>query len=225
MSLPERRGGLVPLCLVAPSFLLLALFFAGPLVLLVRVSLFAPAAGRGCYQPGTWTAGNYAALAGDPYFREVFTFTLLLALGVTSLVLLLAYPLALFVHGLAPRRQALALAAVVLPKLASMLVGVYGLQALLSGAGPVNRLLIALGLAGEPVFEDLLGSRLTHVDESQALPMAVQDLGRAEERRAGGGRSLGEPLTAADLRGNQVAVRRAHGRPPLRRAAVAAAAR
>jgi ABC-type spermidine/putrescine transport system permease subunit I len=151
MSLPERRGGFMPLLLVAPSFLLLALFFAGPLVLLARVSLFAPAAGRGFYQPGTWTAGNYAALAGDPYFRQVLAFTLLLALGVTSLVLLIAYPLALFVHNLPPRQQALALAGVVLPKLASMLVGVYGLQALLSGAGPVNRLLVASGLAGEPV--------------------------------------------------------------------------
>jgi ABC-type spermidine/putrescine transport system permease subunit I len=151
MCLAERRGGPWPLLLVAPAGVLLALFLAGPLLLLVRVSLFAPATGRGFYQPDTWTAENYRALARDPYFREVFAFTVPLALGVTALVLLIAYPLALFVHGLPPRRKALALAAVVLPKLASMLVGVYGLQALLSGTGPVNRLLVALGIVGEPL--------------------------------------------------------------------------
>src|SRR5262245_24084845 len=107
MAFPERRGGLLPLLLVAPAGFLLALFLAGPLFLLLRVSLFAPAAGRGFYQPDTWTTENYVALARDPYFREVLAFTVPLALGVTALVLLIAYPLALFVHGLPPRRKAL----------------------------------------------------------------------------------------------------------------------
>jgi ABC-type spermidine/putrescine transport system permease subunit I len=152
MQPPEPRPrGVVRLLLLAPAVLLLAVFLAGPLLLLVRVSLYLPATGRGFYQPGTWTAGNYADLAADPYFRAVLVFTVILALGVTLLVLLIAYPLALFVHALPPRQKTVALAAVVLPKLASVLVTVYGLQALLSGAGPVNRLLLAIGLIREPL--------------------------------------------------------------------------
>jgi ABC-type spermidine/putrescine transport system permease subunit I len=106
----------------------------------------------GFYQAGTWTSSNYVELAGDHYFHEVLTFTLLLALGVTLLVLLIAYPLALFIHGLPSRRKALALAGVILPKLASMLVGVFGLQALLSGTGLVNRVLVGSGLVRDPLM-------------------------------------------------------------------------
>lgn len=195
MSSTERRGGLVPWLLAAPAGFLLAVFLAGPLVLLARVSLFAPAGGHGFYRPGTWTAENYAALAADSYSREVLVFTVLLALGVTSLVLAIAYPLALFVHGLPTRRKAVALAAVVLPKLASMLVGVYGLQVLLGGAGPVNRFLTATGLVAEPLT---LTRNLTGVVVGETyllLPYAILTilvaLGRIDPGLAAAARGLG----------------------------------
>jgi ABC-type spermidine/putrescine transport system permease subunit I len=194
MCAPGRRGEVARLLLVAPAALLLAVFFAGPLLLLLRVSLFAPAGGRGFYQPGTWTAGNYAGLAADPYFREVFTFTLLLAAGVTVLVLSIAYLLALFIHGLPPRPRALALGAVVLPKLASMLVVVFGLQALLSGTGPVSRLLLALGRA-EPVSltHNLTGAVLgeTYLLLPYAVLLLVVALRRIDPAVTAAARGLG----------------------------------
>ncbi|HMF13594.1 MAG TPA: ABC transporter permease [Gemmataceae bacterium] len=151
MSSPDGLRKLAAILLTAPAALLLGIFCLGPLVLLLRVSLFAPAAGRGFYQPSTWAPGNYSDLVNDGYFRDVLLFTLLLGAGVTLLVLILAYPLALFIHGLSPRAKTVALAAVVMPKFASMLVTVYGLQALLSGSGPVNRFLVAVGLSSEPL--------------------------------------------------------------------------
>jgi ABC-type spermidine/putrescine transport system permease subunit I len=195
MPSPERRPGGAIRLLLAPAALLLAVFLLGPLLLLVRVSLFQPATGRGFYQPGTWTAGNYTDLAADSYFRAVLVFTVLLALGVTLLVLLIAYPLALFLHHLPPRQKTIALAAVVLPKLASVLVTVYGLQALLSGDGPVNQLLLALGLVRDrlTLTRNLTGVVIgeTYLLLPYAVLVLVVSLGRIDPLLASAARGLG----------------------------------
>jgi ABC-type spermidine/putrescine transport system permease subunit I len=191
---PSERRKPWHLLLIAPAVLLLAVFLAGPLLLLLRVSLFAPAGSRGFYQPGTWTAGNFAGLFGDRYFREVLTFTVLFAAAVTLLVLVIAYLLALFIHGLPARQKALALAVVVLPKLASMLVVVCGLQALLSGTGPVNRLLSALGLAGPvPLTRNLAGAVVgeTYLLLPYAILLLLVALGRIDPALIAAARGLG----------------------------------
>jgi ABC-type spermidine/putrescine transport system permease subunit I len=140
-----------PSLLAAPAALLWLAFLLGPLGLLVRLSLCHSDPGRDFYQPGTWTLHSYRELAGEVYFRQVLGFTLLLGVAVTLLTLLLAYPLALFIHGLRPRGRALALTAAVLPKFAGVLVVVFGLKLLLSNDGPVNRLLLLLGVVGQPL--------------------------------------------------------------------------
>lgn len=130
-----------------PAALLLALFFVGPLALLVRTSLFEGGGrsgfgiGASFYTPGTWTTGAYRALLADSTFRSIALFTLQLAVGVTALSVVLGYPIALFVHRLTGWRRGLALAAVVLPKLANVLVIVYGLVLLMGTTGPVRRVL------------------------------------------------------------------------------------
>jgi ABC-type spermidine/putrescine transport system permease subunit I len=186
---------LAAIVLTAPAVLLLVIFFAAPFLLLLRVSWYAPSSGRGFYQPGTWTIENYRALFADPYFQQVLVFTVLLALGVTSLVMLLALPLALFINALPSRQKSLALAAVILPKLASMLVMIYGLQVLLSSSGPVNGLLRAVGLVSEPLP---LSHNLTGViigETSLLLPYAVLvlvvALGRLDASLVPAARGLG----------------------------------
>jgi len=183
------------LILSAPALLLLLVFFAGPFVFLLRLSFYAPAAGRGFYQSGTWTAENYTALFSDAYFRQVLLFTLLLALGVTALVLLLALPLSLFIHALPPRQKPVALAAVVLPKLASMLVVVYGLQAMLSSSGIVNQALEAIGFVRQPLrlSRNLIGAVLgeTYLLLPYAVLVLLVSLGRIDSALAPAARGLG----------------------------------
>jgi ABC-type spermidine/putrescine transport system permease subunit I len=139
-----------PYLLSAPAVGLLAGFLACPLVLLARVSLYEPAGGRGFFVPGTWTAANYAAVT-DGHGLRLLGYTVLFGAGVAGLVVLTAFPLALFVRSLSsPWRQA-ALAGILLPKVASVLVVLFGLQLLLGDAGPVNRLLLAAGVVGGPL--------------------------------------------------------------------------
>jgi ABC-type spermidine/putrescine transport system permease subunit I len=138
--------------LIGPALVLLSSLLAGPLVLLVRVSLFEPATGRGFYTPGTRTTDNFVRLVGEDEFRSIASFSVGMGVVLTLLTLAAAYPLALFIHSLHGWRRTAAVTAVVVPRLANVLVIIYGLQFLLSSAGPINRVLLGLGLLHEPVM-------------------------------------------------------------------------
>lgn len=166
MKLSRTSIRLPLLLLTAPALILLICFFIAPMILLGRVSLYEGGGksgfgigGGGFYTPGTWTLDAYLTLLQDQYFWQVLTFTVLLGVGMTVITLLLAYPLALFIQGLTPRWKAIALVAVVLPKLANPLVIIYGIQLLLSNSGPINQLLLNLGLISTPLmlFHNLTG--------------------------------------------------------------------
>jgi ABC-type spermidine/putrescine transport system permease subunit I len=184
-----------PYLLSAPAAAMLALLLAGPLGLLLRVSLYEPAAGRGFYQPGTWSTGAYSELLADESFREVATFTALAGVGITVLTLVIAYPLALFVHGLTGRAKLLALTLVLVPKLCNVLVLVYGLQLVLSGAGPVSLALVGLGLSGEPVllYRNLAGVVVgeTYLLLPYAVLLILIGLGRVDPALVAAARGLG----------------------------------
>jgi ABC-type spermidine/putrescine transport system permease subunit I len=206
---PHRtRPGGRPYLLAAPAAALLLLFFLAPMLLLARVSLYEGGGrsgfgigGGGFYTPGTWTLQAYRTLLGEDYFREVLTFTVLLGVGVAGVTLAIAYPLSLFIHRLPPRAKALALTAVVLPKLANVLVLVYGLELLLGNSGPVNGLLVRLGAASEPVmlFHNLTGVLIgeTYLILPYAVLVLVAALDRIDPALLPAARGLGAgPLRA-----------------------------
>ncbi len=132
-----------------PALLFVALFFLVPIGLLVRVSLY-EGGGRsgfgigGLYVPGSWSTDAYRNLLGDGYFWELLSFTLRFGLAAAAISVLLGFGLALLIVRLSPTARLLALCAVFLPKLANVLVIVYGLVLLLGDFGPVNQLLAPL---------------------------------------------------------------------------------
>ena len=140
---------------VVPALLLLALF-AGAMTSLVRLSLCKGAGGGGFglggfYEPGTWTLHAYTTLLRDHYFREVCGFSLLLGLGLGAIVVVAGLLLALGIRRLHGTARTLALGAVLLPKLANVLVLLYGLELILGEVGPLNRLLLATHFRTEPL--------------------------------------------------------------------------
>jgi ABC-type spermidine/putrescine transport system permease subunit I len=153
--------------------LLLAVFFLIPLLLLLRVSLCQAGEEGRLYQPGTWSVAAYSELLGERFGRGVIGFTVALGIGVAFLAVLIGYPLAYFIHTLPRRTKHLALGAVLLPKLANVYVVLYGLNLLLAQTGPVNRVLVGLGVYSEPL---LLTHNLTGVLIAETyliLPYAV----------------------------------------------------
>jgi len=153
-----KSAAWAPVLCATPAVLLLLTLFLLPMLLLLRVSLyegggqsgFGVGAG-GFYRPGTWSLQAYGTLLGDFYFRDVLTFTIGLGIALALLSVLLAYPLALFIRSLAGWKKWLALSAVVLPKIANLLVVIYGWVLILSNEGPINRTLLRLGLIQQPV--------------------------------------------------------------------------
>lgn len=113
--------------LSAPALTLVAGTVAAPLVMLLRVSLYRAAEGRGFYTPGTFTLENYLRVF-DSHGQHLVLYTAGFALAVTGLTLTVAYPLALFVHSLTPRRQTAALVLILAPRMAGLLATLFGLQ-------------------------------------------------------------------------------------------------
>jgi ABC-type spermidine/putrescine transport system permease subunit I len=197
-----------PYLLAGPALAILGFFFLAPLLLLIRVSLFEGGGrsgfgigGGGFYQPGTWSIQAYAVLARDRYFHDVLTFTIFLAIVVTICTLVIAYPLAVFIHGLPRRWKTIALAAVILPKVANVLVVIYGLELILANAGPVNQALIALGFLSEPVmlYHNLTGVVIgeTYLVLPYAVLALVATLDRLDPTLVPAARGLGASRLAA----------------------------
>jgi len=158
MSMRTELRRLAPLLCAGPAILMLLVLFVLPMLLLLRVSLFEGGGqsgfglgAGGFYRPDTWTLQAYGTLLGDFYFRDVLAFTVGLGIGLALLSVLIAYPLALFIRSLRGSAKWLALSAVVLPKLANLLVVIYGWVLILSNEGPINRALLQLGLRQQPL--------------------------------------------------------------------------
>lgn len=160
----ERLGPYYKYFLLAPLAVMIIGFFAGPLLWLFRVSLYqsrgssgfgiggaAGQEGGGYYVEGTWTLENYIKFFSDDYFMEILGFTVELAILVTLITMLLAYPMAYYIYKAPPRLKVVLLILVVLPKLANILVLIYGLQILLANNGLVNQVLMLLGIVDQPV--------------------------------------------------------------------------
>lgn len=92
---------------------------------------------------------NYVKLLSDAYYLGIFVNTIKISVIVTSLALLLGYPLA---YGIAKSKVGNTLLLIVLlPMFADILVRAYGWIVVLSSRGLVNSFLLGSGLIQSPV--------------------------------------------------------------------------
>lgn len=129
------------LALLAPMLLLWAGLFVYPLLRLLPESLFAPG----------FTLEHYRRFFTAPLYVGVLWRTLRIAALTTALCLVLGYPTAYFLSRLSPRWTKVALVFVVLPLWTSVIVRVYAWMALFQTNGLINRVLLDLGVIGEPL--------------------------------------------------------------------------
>lgn len=129
------------LALLAPLLLLFGVLFVYPLARLLPESLFAPAL----------TLKHYQRLVTVPLYASVLWRTVRIAAITTVICLALGYPTAYLLSRLGGRRAKLLLLFVILPVWTSVIVRVYAWMALFQANGIINRTLLDLGLAGEPL--------------------------------------------------------------------------
>ncbi|WP_327004749.1 ABC transporter permease subunit [Dactylosporangium sp. NBC_01737] len=188
---PARAGRVRPRgwLLLAPALIALALLFVLPLATLVVDSFTEPETGL----------GNYASLFTDGYTIRVLGRTLLIALVVSVIGLLLAYPYAYAMTLVGPTMRGVLITVVLVPFWTSMLARNFAWLVLLQDGGVVQDILRPFGF-GEV---RLLGTSLAvGISMTQVLlPFLVLPLYSAMSQIDGSlvaaGQSLGAPRARA----------------------------
>jgi len=188
-------GRLVPVALLLPSSLFLAVFFALPALGLVSYSFLTQSPEGTVGLP--ITLDHYRHFFGTPLYSRVLLITLRISLCTTGVAVLLAYPVALVMSRSAPFVGRVITMIVIAPLIVSVVVRTYGWELIL-GNGPtgiLNWVLLATGLAKVPV--KLLYSETAVVIGSMhvffplmVLPLSSA-LGKIDPRLEDAARTLG----------------------------------
>ena len=134
--------------MLAPTWVLLALLFVCPMLIVLAYSFHM----RGVYGGIgiDWTLESYLQLF-DVLYGRILARTFLLSALATALCLVLGFPVALFLAR-AGKRRGIYLQLVMLPFWTSFLIRTYAWMFLLRDTGPVNVLLQWLGLGPFPLL-------------------------------------------------------------------------
>ena len=157
-----RRFDFGRLFVIGTPYLWLGVFFLVPFILVLKISLSESILAQPPYSP-LWetdasghvdvkaSAENFSYLVEDSFYKDAYFKALETAFVSTLIALLIGYPMA---YGIArakqPWRNTL-LMLVVLPFWTSFLIRVYAWKVILQGNGPLNALLMWLGIVDEPV--------------------------------------------------------------------------
>jgi putative spermidine/putrescine transport system permease protein len=137
----RRRRDWRSIRLLVPAMLLLVIFFLLPVLSLLLRSVLEPTPGL----------SNYAQLVGSTTYLRVFGNTFLVATVVTAATLAIGFPTA-WLLAIAPRKLSSLLFAIMLLSMwTNLLARTFAWMVLLQQTGPINRLLMALGVISEPL--------------------------------------------------------------------------
>lgn len=129
--------------LLGPGLLFLLLFFFAPLLFVLTESF------QGA--DGGFTLSRYLEVLKDSQFRLVFVRTLKIALIVTPIAVVIAYPSAYLMTRLPARKKSILMSLVILPLMTSPVARTYAWIVILGKFGIVNQTLTFLGIFQEPV--------------------------------------------------------------------------
>jgi spermidine/putrescine transport system permease protein len=135
--------------LLGPTAFYLLLFFIAPLAIVFVYSFLK----RGVYGQLVWefNLDNYVRVI-DPLYLRILWRTVLIALVNTLLCLLLAYPFAYYIaRCVSTRTRNLLLVLVMIPFWTNFLVRTYAWRVILGNDGPINSLLLSIGIIREPL--------------------------------------------------------------------------
>lgn len=148
LSRLERKSFAFILLLLLPLIYLIILY-ALPVLVLISRSLF-------LYDPKTHATGqftfqNYRKFLADPAYLRVLWTSLRIGLLVTLFDLVIGYPVAYWLARLTGVRKQILLAIIVSPMLVSIVIRTFSWAVILRSSGPMNQLLMAIGLIHQPL--------------------------------------------------------------------------
>jgi spermidine/putrescine transport system permease protein len=142
----EARSGLA---MVSPTLLYAVLLLAAPLATVLLYSVLTSARGQVSWD---FTLGNYIEVWTGPVYRAIMLRSLTVALGVTLVTVLIAYPIAYFVSmHVEPSKKSLWLFLITIPFWTSYLIRVFLWKVILGYNGVINSGLMSVGIIDEPL--------------------------------------------------------------------------
>ncbi len=142
--------------MVVPVWAWLLAFVAAPAAILAAIALANSAEGIPPFRLG-FNPENFVTLVTDPYYRDAFFASLLVAAVSAVACLLIGYPMALAIARSPPARRPILLLLVMLPFWTGFLLRIAAWIGLLRDDGWINAVLLALGLVQAPL-------RMLHTD-------------------------------------------------------------
>jgi putative spermidine/putrescine transport system permease protein len=170
--MPKARGVIAYTLMVAPAVLLLAVFFAVPVLELLHVSLLTEQPSPRNPAPAE-TMINYARVLSDPFYLRMALNSIMLGLFTTLAVLLIGYPIAFYITRTDGYERTLISVACLLPIFINVIVGILGWYILLLPFGVVQQLLSAVGLVSGPLQVLRTLPALVGVLTYEHIPFAV----------------------------------------------------
>jgi spermidine/putrescine transport system permease protein len=148
-SLRERLGRVsTPVLVIFPAAFLLIFFFVVPMIVALRYSFMHT---MPFFDPETrYTLDNYIRVFTQPVYRRSFLRTGLYAGIATSISLVLSYPVAYYLSRLS-KKGGLLLLILIIPFWTSVVLRVFSWRIILGTSGPLNSILLSLGLIDEPI--------------------------------------------------------------------------
>lgn len=146
LAVSERRA---PYWLAAPGLLVFLGLVIIPLGMTVLLSFYDWGQYKGIVPE--FTLKNWAEIATDSYFFEIFLRTFRIAVLVTLATILIGVPEAYILNRMSPAWRSAFLLVVIGPLLVSVVARTLGWALLLGSTGLVNQGLIALGLTSTPL--------------------------------------------------------------------------
>lgn len=144
------KGALKRGSIIIPGAVFLLALFVLPLMGLL-VTSFRPTDEFNDPLPG-WTAQHYLEVFNNPYSFRALGYTVALAVLVTALSGVLAYPVSwLLVRARTPLVRTLIIIVVISPLLTSVVVRSFGWRIILAANGPINTILTKLDLVDTPL--------------------------------------------------------------------------
>jgi len=144
----HRHPRLRLVLLLAAPILVLVVVYLGALAVLLLSAFWSTDVFTGDIVK-TFTLDNFRDVLSSSTYRTVIVRTVLVALSVTVICVVLAFPMAFYMVKVAsPRARRLLLVAVLTPLWASYLVKAYAWRSMLAGNGVINWALEPLGLHG-----------------------------------------------------------------------------
>jgi spermidine/putrescine transport system permease protein len=145
---PERGALLGRAVFAGPGLLYITLFMTIPLLIIASYTVFTR--GRFGGVQSEFTLDNFAK-ALEPTYLAILGNSVLIATVTTVLALALGYPTAYAIARLPRRWRTVALVLVVLPFWSNFLIRTYAWIVLLNSEGPINQVLVNLGVVGAPL--------------------------------------------------------------------------